>query len=170
MRWSSAAGAARVLCIVLLVVERGTSGRTRPAPSARASRERAGRFTATWRASWCSAAATSPGPSSFSTRPSTSPARSSSLAGASLAISLYVLHNAVSALAAFPLGALSDRVGRKTGDRRRLRLRGGDDRGLRGASARARRAARALLLLGRLPSPARKWPRRRTPRSSSPRR
>ena len=35
------------------------------------------------------------------------------LGGATLAISLYVLHNAVSALAAFPIGALSDRVGRK---------------------------------------------------------
>ena len=35
------------------------------------------------------------------------------LGGATLAISLYVLHNAVSALAAFPLGALTDRVGRK---------------------------------------------------------
>lgn len=36
-----------------------------------------------------------------------------SLSGATLAISLYVMHNAVSALAAFPLGALTDRVGRK---------------------------------------------------------
>jgi len=35
------------------------------------------------------------------------------LSGASLAIGLYVLHNAVSAVAAFPLGALTDRVGRK---------------------------------------------------------
>jgi MFS family permease len=35
------------------------------------------------------------------------------LGGATLAISLYVLHNAVSAFAAFPIGALSDRVGRK---------------------------------------------------------
>jgi MFS family permease len=35
------------------------------------------------------------------------------LGGATLAISLYVLHNAVSALAAFPLGALTDRVGRR---------------------------------------------------------
>jgi MFS family permease len=33
--------------------------------------------------------------------------------GATLAIALYVLHNAVSALAAFPIGALSDRVGRR---------------------------------------------------------
>ncbi len=33
--------------------------------------------------------------------------------GATLAIALYVLHNAVSALAAFPLGALSDRIGRR---------------------------------------------------------
>jgi MFS family permease len=36
-----------------------------------------------------------------------------SLSSASLAIWLYVLHNAVSSLAAFPLGALTDRVGRK---------------------------------------------------------
>jgi hypothetical protein len=33
--------------------------------------------------------------------------------GATLAIALYVLHNAVSALAAFPIGALSDIVGRR---------------------------------------------------------
>jgi len=33
--------------------------------------------------------------------------------GATLAIALYVLHNAVSALAAFPLGALTDRIGRR---------------------------------------------------------
>jgi MFS family permease len=36
-----------------------------------------------------------------------------SLEGASLAIGLYVLHNAVSSAAAFPLGALADRIGRK---------------------------------------------------------
>ncbi len=36
-----------------------------------------------------------------------------SLEGASLAIGLYVLHNAVSALAAFPLGAVADRVGHR---------------------------------------------------------
>ena len=36
-----------------------------------------------------------------------------SLAGASAAVALYVLHNAVSAGAAFPLGALADRVGHR---------------------------------------------------------
>ena len=36
-----------------------------------------------------------------------------SLTGASLAIALYVVHNAVSALVAFPLGAIGDRVGHK---------------------------------------------------------
>jgi len=35
------------------------------------------------------------------------------LTGTTLAISLYVLHNAVSALAAFPIGAISDRIGRR---------------------------------------------------------
>jgi MFS family permease len=37
-----------------------------------------------------------------------------SFSGAKLAIALYVVHNAVSALAAFPLGALGDRVGHRT--------------------------------------------------------
>jgi MFS family permease len=36
-----------------------------------------------------------------------------SLSAATLSISLYVLHNAVSALCAFPLGALTDRIGRR---------------------------------------------------------
>ncbi len=36
-----------------------------------------------------------------------------SLSAGALAIGLYVLHNAVSALASFPLGALTDRVGRQ---------------------------------------------------------
>lgn len=36
-----------------------------------------------------------------------------SLSAGALAIALYVVHNAVSALAAFPLGALTDRVGRR---------------------------------------------------------
>jgi MFS family permease len=36
-----------------------------------------------------------------------------SLRGASAAVALYVLHNAVSALASFPLGALADRVGHR---------------------------------------------------------
>lgn len=36
-----------------------------------------------------------------------------SLEGAAAAVALYVLHNAVSALAAFPLGALADRVGHR---------------------------------------------------------
>jgi MFS family permease len=36
-----------------------------------------------------------------------------SLAGATAAVALYVLHNAVSSLAAFPLGALADRVGHR---------------------------------------------------------
>lgn len=36
-----------------------------------------------------------------------------SLSAGTLAIALYVVHNAVSALAAFPLGALTDRVGRR---------------------------------------------------------
>lgn len=36
-----------------------------------------------------------------------------SLEGAALAIALYAMHNAVSALAAFPLGALGDRIGHK---------------------------------------------------------
>jgi MFS family permease len=37
-----------------------------------------------------------------------------SLRGTTLAIGLYVLHNGVSALAAFPLGAIGDRVGHRT--------------------------------------------------------
>jgi len=37
-----------------------------------------------------------------------------SLQGATLAIGLYVLHNAVSAIAAFPLGLIGDRVGHRT--------------------------------------------------------
>lgn len=37
-----------------------------------------------------------------------------SIEGAALAISFYALHNAVSALAAFPLGVLGDRVGHRT--------------------------------------------------------
>jgi MFS family permease len=36
-----------------------------------------------------------------------------SLAGATAAVALYVLHNAVSALASFPIGALADRVGHR---------------------------------------------------------
>lgn len=36
-----------------------------------------------------------------------------SLAGATAAVALYVLHNAVSALAAFPIGAMADRVGHR---------------------------------------------------------
>jgi MFS family permease len=36
-----------------------------------------------------------------------------SLRAATLAIALYVLHNAISSLASFPLGALADRAGRK---------------------------------------------------------
>lgn len=36
-----------------------------------------------------------------------------SLPAATLAIALYVLHNAVSSIAAFPIGALTDRVGRR---------------------------------------------------------
>ncbi len=36
-----------------------------------------------------------------------------SFSAATLSISLYVLHNAVSALCAFPLGALTDRIGRR---------------------------------------------------------
>ena len=36
-----------------------------------------------------------------------------SLPGASAAVALYVLHNAVSALAAFPIGVLADRIGHK---------------------------------------------------------
>jgi MFS family permease len=36
-----------------------------------------------------------------------------SLSAGALAIALYVLHNAVSALASFPLGALTDRIGRR---------------------------------------------------------
>lgn len=36
-----------------------------------------------------------------------------SLRGATAAVALYVLHNAVSALAAFPIGALADRVGHR---------------------------------------------------------
>jgi MFS family permease len=34
--------------------------------------------------------------------------------GATLAIALYVVHNAVSALSAFPIGALTDRIGRRS--------------------------------------------------------
>jgi len=37
-----------------------------------------------------------------------------SLAGATLAIALYVLHNAVSAVASLPIGALADRIDRRT--------------------------------------------------------
>ena len=36
-----------------------------------------------------------------------------SLAGATAAVALYVLHNAVSAVASFPIGALADRVGHR---------------------------------------------------------
>ena len=36
-----------------------------------------------------------------------------SLQGAAAAVALYVLHNAVSALAAFPMGAVADRIGHR---------------------------------------------------------
>ncbi len=56
---------------------------------------------------------------------------------ATLAVALYVLHNAVSSAAAVPIGALSDRVGVSARRRGRLSLRRRRHRRLRGAAADA---------------------------------